>query len=213
MQKQLSEVLQVLHWLNCQMSVWFLERQYLSNGLRVEAAFALGWVNLFCLEGGLHGNHKNSAFPTSSTYSRPNFLLCCWKKNLVYSVHQYNVCVCVCILFSSFKTMLHKLWFYTCKDRRNYMERAWRRWNVWSCAQSKVLSNADTYILTVVLACEILRGTDIFKRRNKTKQTDAIWMSLKFRRGNPLPHTSSSPIPPQKTNPNLFVVSEKLRFM
>lgn len=201
MQKQLSEVLQVLHWLNCQMAVWFLERQYLSNGLRVEAAFALGWVNLFCLEGGLHGNHKNSAFPTSSTYSRPNFLLCCWKKKLVYSVHHYNVCVCVCILFSSFKTMLCKLWFYTCKDRRKYMERAWRRWNLWSCAQSKVLSIMDPSILIVVLACEILRGMDKFKRRNKTKQTDAIWMSLKFRRGNPLPHTSPSPTPPKKTKP------------
>lgn len=66
------------------------------------------------------------------------------KKYLVYSVHQYNVCVCICILFSSFKTMLRKLWLCTCKDRRNYMEGAWRRWNVWSCAQSEVLSNADT---------------------------------------------------------------------
>lgn len=141
-----------------------------------KAAFALGWVHLFCLEGGLHGNHKNSAFPRCSTYSRPTFLLCCWKKYLVYSVHQYNVCVCafVCILFSSFKTMLHKLWFCTCKDRTNNMERAWRRWNVWSCAQSKVLSNANTRILAVVLACEILRGMDKYKRRNKTKQVDAI---------------------------------------
>lgn len=49
-----------------------------------------------------------------------------------------------------------------------------------------------------MLTCEILRGMDIIKKKNKTKQIDAIWMSLKFRRGNPLPHTSSSPIPPQK---------------
>lgn len=63
-----------------------------------------------------------------------------------------------------------------------------------------------------MLACEILRGMDKFRRRNKAKQTDTIWISLKFRRGNPLPHTSTSPTPPNR-NPNLLVVSEKLRFM
>lgn len=72
-----------IDWIG-EMSVWSLERQYLYDGLRVEAAFALGLVHLFCLEGGLHGNHKNSAFPMCSTYSRPKFLLCCWKK--IFSV-------------------------------------------------------------------------------------------------------------------------------
>lgn len=45
------------------------------------------------------------------------------EKNLVNSVHQYNVCVCVCIFFPSFKTMLHKLWFYTCEDIRKGMKK------------------------------------------------------------------------------------------